>query len=80
LAPKKDKSKIEIRGSDSSEATLANEDTNFLREQLARHQENRRQLLKQKSIYAAGEKPLHLLNQIAAEENAIKEIERQLRK
>lgn len=61
-------------------AAFANKDEKFLREQLARHQENRRQLLKQKSIYAAGEEPLHLLNQIAAEEKAIKEIEQQLRK
>lgn len=63
-----------------SHTTITSEDEEFLREQLARHQENRRQLLKQKSIYAAGEEPLHLLNQIAAEEKAIKEIEQQLRK
>ena len=77
---KKDRTKIETKGSESDDIVLANEDTNFLRERLARHQENRRQLLKQKSIYAVGEEPLHLLNQIAAEEKAINEIEQQLRK
>lgn len=63
-----------------SDKPTFSEDEKFLYEQLARHQENRRQLLKQKGIYAAGEEPLHLLNQIAAEEKAVKEIEQQLRK
>lgn len=74
------KLRAEKKSSVTSDMTMFGEDEKFLREQLARHQENRRQILKQKSIYAAGEEPLHLLNQIAAEEKAINEIEQQLRK
>jgi hypothetical protein len=35
-------------------------------------------LLKQKSIFGAGEVPLHLLNQIRAEEEEISKIKKQL--
>jgi len=74
------KLEAEKKSSVLSDMPIFSEDEKFLHEQLAHHQENRRQLLKQKSIYAAGEEPLHLLNQIAAEEKAIKEIKQQLRK
>jgi hypothetical protein len=60
--------------------SLTVEDEQFLNDQLNRHQENLRYLNKQKSIYAAGEEPLHLLNQIDAEKKTIKEIEEQLHK
>jgi hypothetical protein len=58
--------------------TLTPEDEQFLREQLAQHEQNRRHLLRQKSIYGAGEVPLHLLNQIRAEEEEISNIKQQL--
>lgn len=77
---KKDRSKVEIGESTSSGAIQADEDDKYLREQLARHQENRQKLLRQKSVYVAGEEPLHLLTQIAAEEKEIKDIEEQLRR
>lgn len=51
----------------------------YLYELLRMHQENLRKLIKQKSVFAAGEVPLHLLNQIEAEENEIEEIEEKLR-
>lgn len=70
--------KIEARQSPRVEATLPPEDEQFLQQQLAAHQRNRRRLLEQQSIYAAGETPLHLLNQIEAEEKAIQEIMQQL--
>jgi hypothetical protein len=72
--------KLEKKNGESSTPSLANEDEEHLRELLAKRQQNLRTLQLQKSIYAAGEEPLHLLNQIAAEEKALKEIEQQLRK
>jgi len=60
--------------------TFLNKDLNFLQEQVASHQENLKKLLNQKSTYAKGEEPLHLLNQIEAEEKKIKEIKQQLQK
>ncbi len=56
-----------------------NKDRKYLYELLSRHQENLRKLMIQISVYAVGEVPLHLLNQIEAEENEIKEIEEKLR-
>lgn len=61
-------------------AKLSPDEEAFLRDQLAQHQRNRRTLLKQKSIYGAGEAPLRLLNQIEAEEEAIEKIRQQLGK
>lgn len=72
--------KPEKESSEPSVPSLANEDEKHLRELLAHRQQNLSTLQLQKSIYAAGEEPLHLLNQIAAEEKAINEIEQQLRK
>lgn len=63
---------------ETGDISFPDKDQNFLREQLNRHQENLRKLLRQKSIYAAGEEPLHLLNQIAAEQKEIQEIEHKL--
>lgn len=60
--------------------SLANEDEMYLHELLSKRQQNLRTLQLQKTTYATGEEPPHLLNQIAAEEKAIKEIEQQLRK
>lgn len=57
---------------------LSAEDEQFLREQLVQHEQNRRHLLKQKSMYGAGEEPLRLLNQIRSEEEEIKKIKQQL--
>lgn len=54
-------------------------DEQSLSELLKNHQENLHKLKKQISIYAVGEEPLHLLNQIDTEQKTIKEIEEQLR-
>lgn len=54
------------------------EDEAFLREMLAAHEQNLRLLLKQKAVFAAGDIPLRLLNQIRAEEEEISKIKRQL--
>jgi len=50
-----------------------------LEKQLAQHRRNLYKLREQAAIYAAGETPLHLLNQIEAEETEIRRIEEQLR-
>jgi uncharacterized protein YjbI with pentapeptide repeats len=49
-----------------------------LRRQLAQHRSNLNKLREKAAIYAAGETPLHLLNQIEAEQRAIEEIEAEL--
>lgn len=54
------------------------EDADFLRSLLIQHQRNRQRLLQQKAIYGAGEEPLRLLNQIAAEEEEIAKLQQQL--
>lgn len=72
--------KTEMESSEPVAPSLANEDEMYLHELLSKRQQNLRTLQLQKTTYAAGEEPLHLLNQIAAEEKAINEIERQLRK
>jgi hypothetical protein len=50
-----------------------------LERELAQHKGNLYKLRQQAAIYAAGETPLHLLNQIEAEEVEIRRIEKQLR-
>ncbi|MEM7536292.1 MAG: hypothetical protein AAF639_29175 [Chloroflexota bacterium] len=40
------------------------------------HQENLRQLMMQLATYPQGEKPLHLLNQVASEERAMRKYNR----
>ena len=54
-------------------------DTEFLQSMLAQHRRNLQLLQRQKANFGAGEEPLRLLNQIAAEEEAIGKIEGQLR-
>lgn len=54
-------------------------DTEFLQSMLAQHRRNLQLLQRQKANFGAGEEPLRLLNQIAAEEEEIGKIERQLR-
>jgi formylglycine-generating enzyme required for sulfatase activity len=49
-----------------------------LEEELAHHKHNLLSLRQQKVNYAAGEEPLHLLNQIKAEEQVIQSIEQRL--
>ncbi len=53
-------------------------DTEFLQSMLAQHRRNLQLLQRQKANFGAGEEPLRLLNQIAAEEEEIGKIERQL--
>ncbi len=50
-----------------------------LERELTRRKRNLYKLREQAAIYAAGETPLHLLNQIEAEEMEIRHIEEQLR-
>jgi class 3 adenylate cyclase len=69
---------VETPSPGSGESSLSEEEKEFLRDLLARHQQNLRLLLKQKSVFGAGDEPLRLLNQIAEEEKAIREIEGQL--
>jgi hypothetical protein len=49
-----------------------------LRRQLARHQANLLKLQEQAAMFGAGQTPLHLLNQIEAEQQAIAELETRL--
>lgn len=49
-----------------------------LEKELAQHKQNLRLLLRKKAIYAAGEEPLYLLNQIEAEKQEIQSIEQRL--
>jgi DNA-binding response OmpR family regulator len=51
----------------------------MLEEELKLHKRNLRKLRSQKAIYAAGEAPLHLLNQIETEEKEIQRIEEELK-
>jgi hypothetical protein len=48
-----------------------------LEQELKAHRHNLRLLRRQAAVYAAGTIPLHLLNQIEYEENAIRDLERQ---
>lgn len=50
----------------------------MLEQELARHQRNLHRLRAQKAIYAAGEEPLHLLNQIDQEQAEIQRIQTEL--
>jgi hypothetical protein len=60
---------------------LLDDDTEraVLEQELDQHKRNLYKLRQQAAIYAAGETPLHLLNQIEAEEMEIRRIEEQLR-
>jgi uncharacterized membrane protein YgaE (UPF0421/DUF939 family) len=75
---KASKSSSETKRIKQDNQSVTAKDEQNISELLNRHQENLRKLIKQKSIYAASEEPLHLLNQIEAEENAIKEIKEKL--
>jgi len=56
----------------------ATADADFLRSLLAQHQRNLQLLQRQKAMFGAGEEPLRLLNQIAAEEEEIAKLQQQL--
>jgi hypothetical protein len=49
-----------------------------LEQELAQHQSNLTRLRAKKGVYAAGEEPLSLLNQIEAEEREIQRIQNEL--
>jgi hypothetical protein len=51
-----------------------------MEQELAVHRNNLRTLRLQTAVYGAGETPLHLLNQIQAEERAIQSLEEKLRR
>ena len=53
-------------------------DADFLRSMLAQHQHNLQLLQRQKAMFGAGEEPLRLLNQIAAEEEEVAKLQQQL--
>ena len=50
----------------------------FLKQELAQHKRNLYTLREKAAVYAAGETPLHLLNQIESEEEEIRRIEAEL--
>ena len=54
------------------------EQRQWLEQELAQHKRNLSHLRKQAAIYAEGEKPLHLLNQIDHEEQEIQRIQAEL--
>jgi CheY-like chemotaxis protein len=54
---------------------ITNQHLRSLEARLTQHRSNLDKLLEQKAIYAAGEEPLSLLNQIEAEERAIAKLE-----
>lgn len=64
----------------TSQAMTSPDDTPLAatRRQLRRHHSNLNKLREQASVYALGETPLHLLNQIEEEERIIAELEAQL--
>ncbi|MEM7539729.1 MAG: phosphotransferase [Chloroflexota bacterium] len=68
------------RSSSKSSAFIESddEDIEFLNENLAKQKQNWRTLMLQKANYAAGEEPLHLLNQIDAANKEIAEIRSKL--
>jgi len=85
-----DKSKAEIKqyqeavGPTSTHDTPSAEDfrsqnqQTTLEQQLSRHQYNLNRLQVKKSVYAAGEEPLSLINQIEAEEREIQRIQKEM--
>lgn len=58
--------------------TISDDEQSYLTAELAQHRLNVLRLRKQKAIYAEGEEPIRLLNQIDAEETAIRKLEQQL--
>jgi hypothetical protein len=64
---------------DEREARARAQQVESLRRQLTRHQGNLNKLKEQVAVYGVGEQPLHLLNQIEAEESRVLELERQLK-
>ncbi|MFB0536237.1 MAG: metallophosphoesterase [Anaerolineae bacterium] len=64
-------------GEDESGLSAA-EERALLKQELAQHERNLYTLREQAAVFAAGERPLHLLNQIKAEEEEIKRIEVEL--
>lgn len=84
-----DKSKVEVKqyqkavGPPSTHDTPSAEDfrsqnQTTLELQLSRHQRNLTRLQAKKSVYAVGEEPLSLINQIEAEEREIQRIQKEM--
>jgi hypothetical protein len=70
-----------LRGEDKGENSFGSEDERAaLQRELDQHKRNLYKLREQAAIYAVGETPLHLLNQIEAEEKEIRRIEGELEK
>lgn len=65
-------------GRDKHEGTPQDAATNGLQDLLAQHQRNLLRLQQKKAIYAAGEEPLSLLNQIEHEEGEIARVKARL--
>jgi hypothetical protein len=57
---------------------ISSDERESLKRQLIRHQHNLNKLKEQAASYGAGQAPLHLLNQIEAEEMTIQELEEKL--
>lgn len=65
-------------GSPTTSTVTPEEQRTALEQQLSQHQRNLARLHAQKSVYAAGEEPLSLLNKIEAEEREIQRIQGEL--
>ena len=62
----------------SAEAFTSQKQHTTLKQQLSQHQRNLTRLQAKKRVYAAGEEPLNLLNQIEAEEREIQRIQKEM--
>lgn len=67
-------------GKDFRADTLSKVNTESVKAQILQHQRNLNILQEQSAIFAAGEKPLHLINQIAAEKTIIKDLKAHLKR
>jgi hypothetical protein len=61
-----------------SRAAIPDEERSFLEAELSQHRRNELRLRRQKAVFAEGEAPLRLLNQIDAERQEILELEQRL--
>jgi len=70
--------KVKVQFTSEAVSTKPDDERESLRRQLAQRRSNLLKLQEQAALYGAGEVPLHMLNQIEAEEQAIVEIEAKL--
>jgi hypothetical protein len=75
----KDSQAYQQTNNDDTKQYLDDPQTQFLVSQLNSHQRNLKHLLGQKAVYASGESPIRILNQIEFEQETIAQIEEQLK-